>query len=463
MRETKLFLNYPKLIKEFEEPIVEELSKFTMKDIVIDGHKDLPSSSSYSRAVLTQQYEGKKPRYTFELGQQRYDTIIPLMKEVIQWLSETSECKNDNVLRVNMSFDNRHLKTLNTISHMNPQKLILKIDEEYIYQRFPEQDGSPYSMSIKQLLPLSEAQYTPDIIKNVNYIVGVPNKSYYGINFENYTKGILEFNYIGGYDYSEKPKEILEIIQYYVIKTYQSLNENEYTKDEVRELERLTDDYYKIHEAYYEPEKFNELFPDIKVAIDLRRDTQLLKSYWPQIRNTLFNSVINNGLTEGFFNLDTEYGVYQIKNGNLNCSKIDGFDLISCRINGVVENCNLIGCDISDARLYNSLLASGNEVFGSYLHRVTSKVKNSLEQCFVENHHELLNCDIKESVIKFAGIGSAAKLDEATVIIDEVKEIKPAVGVEVEELRDYKWLKDLTGKHPEGHTFGNEYIKKTYI
>jgi hypothetical protein len=168
-------------------------------------------------------------------------------------------------------------------------------------------------------------------------------------------------------------------------------------------------------------------------------------------------------MREGEFNLDTDYGVYQLRKAEINCTNLKGFDLVLCEASGVMENCNFISCEINNARIYNSKIVHKTEVNDSYLNRVTADPGNILERCFVENNKELLNCSISESVIKFAGIGKSAKLDESTVIVDNQYNYEPAVGVEVEEIRDYKWLKDLTGKKKEGHDFGNEYVKKTYI
>jgi len=85
-------------------------------------------------------------------------------------------------------------------------------------------------------------------------------------------------------------------------------------------------------------------------------------------------------------------------------------------------------------------------------------------ECFVENEHELLNCNISECILKFAGIGKNAKLDEETVIIDDQINYQPVIGIEVEENRDINWIRNLTGKkNKEDNKFANEYIKKTYI
>jgi len=272
----------------------------------------------------------------------------------------------------------------------------------------------------------------------------------------------LEFNYIGGIDYADKQKEILELLEYYVIKTYQSLNENEYTKSELSELKFMTNQFYKVHEAYYEPEKFKELFPEIDVAVNMRRDSQMLKSYWPKIRNTLFETVINNNLREGQFNYDSDIAIYQLRGADINCTSIKGFDLVKCNITGIVNECNLIVCEVDKARIINSKIVKGVDIKDSYLQGVTIEEGNTIENCFVENNYEVLNCAIKNSIVKFAGLGKFARLDEGTVFIDREEKLQqPSIGVEVEEIRDYHFIKSM--KQTPDLGFQNQYIKKTYI
>ena len=441
--------------------IVENLGHLTTKDVVTTN--DANYEPSYGRTVLLKEYNGKKPRYSFKMARQRFDSAIPLMKEVLSWISETSDCTFDTLMRVNMSFDHHHLRTIRDIANMSTDMLILKIDEDFVYERFPEQKDSPYAMSARRLMPISEAIYTADLMKNVNYIIGTPKGKHCSINFEEYTRGILEFNYIGGIDYSEKQKEILELIEYYVIKTYQSLNEVEYSKSELSELKFMTEQFYKIHEAYYDHKKFQELFPEIMVAVDMRRDTQMLETFWPKIRNTLFDTVINNNLREGQFNYDADIGIYQLRGAEIDCTTIKGFDLVKCKITGIVNECNLIVCEVDKARVHNSKVVKKVEITNSYLQGVTIEEGNSLDNCFVENNYEIINCDIKNSIIKFAGLGKFARIDESTVVIDREDQLQqPAVGIEVEEIRDYRWFKNLLGKQPD-KGFGNEYIKKSHI
>jgi uncharacterized protein YjbI with pentapeptide repeats len=441
--------------------IVKNLSELTLKNVTLTN--ELHHEPTYTSSVLVKEYEGDKPRYSLHIAQQDFNSATPLLKNTLKWISETAECTRDTVMRVNMSFDNKHLKTLSSISGMSAHKLIMKFDESYAFQRFPKQKDSPYCMSVKQMSHINENVYTGDMVKNVTYIIGIPKENYFGINFKDQTMGILEFNYIGGQNYAYKEKEVMEMLEYYVLKTYQSLNEADYNRSETNELRDMTEKFYSIQEAYYDPEVFTTMFPDIRVAVNLRRDTQLLKSFWPKIRSTLFEMVVNNGMTQGQFNYDTDISRYQLHQAELKCNNISDFDLVKCKVSGIIERCNLWTCEITNARLMNSKVVKGSNVSDSYLRRVSVSKDNIVEGCFIENNNELLDCTIKESVVKFAGIGKFANLDESTVVIGNETKMEVAKGVESDVIKDYKWLQKLSSKEQTSHVYGNTYIKKRFL
>lgn len=439
--------------------IIKDLNRLTVKNIVLTNRDDY--IASFGNAILLKEYEGKKPRYSFKMAQQDFHSMIPILKEVNEWLSVSANCTYDTALKVSLSFNHKNLQTLKDISGMIPTKLILGFNEDYIYKRFPKQKYSPYALSIEKIIPLNEQIYTNDIFKNINHILNIPKTNYYGINFENYTRGILEFNYIGGKDYSEKEQEIIELIEYYILKTYQSLNEESYTKDEIRKIREITENFNKIDESFYEPEKFVKHFPDIKLTVDLRRDKQLLLTYWSQIRSQLFEMVLNNGFSKGEFNYDTQEVKFQLRNAKINSKSINNFDLMKCDIGGVIENCDIWNCNIDKARIYNSKIVKGTTINDSYLNNVSVNYENNLERCFVENFEEILNCNIRECVVKFAAIGKQARLDEHSVIVDRDKiNIQPAKGIEIEEIRDYKWIQGLIPREKTKYEYGNEYVRK---
>lgn len=440
--------------------IIKELSAATLKNIVHTNN--IKNEPTYLNAVLVKEYEGEKPRYCFKIARQKFHSVLPLVKNVLEWISATSECLYDNRVKVNLSFDNKHLNTLDSISLMDTAKLMLKFDEEYIYSRFPLQRNSPYCTSIKTISHVNENYFTYSIVKNKNSILRIPSESYNGINFSDYTKGVLEFNYIGGKDYAEKQKEIIEILEFYVLKTFQSLNERFYTPEEVKELNDLAENYVMNQEFFLTPESFIKNYPEINISANLNTNVQNLKVFWNRIKKDLFEMVINNSFKKGDFNYDSDVNRSQIRNANLHGQTINNIDIINCNITGVVESCDIISSNIKDSRIYNSRMMNDNKIENSYMKNVTLNDSNIVSLSIIDNLNEIVNCDIRKSIVKFAGIGSQAKLDESSVLI-ELKEYQPLnkTGVEVEEMRDYKWIADMRKSKDDG--FQNAYVKPKLI
>ena len=201
----------------------KDLSKVLGKQVTVTSNETF--QPTYTTSILYKEYDGDNPRYQLKTGTYNFNNLNPTFNTLLMWLNEYASLNFSTNLRTTLSFNHRNLQTIKSISNMDPGKMVLKINEEYLYEKFPEGINSPFSMSIKKLIPsnhwLNAAQTIHSITNNFN----IPMEQYYGVNFENYSKGLLEFNYIIGSDYTEKPKEILEVLQYYILTTYQCLNE----------------------------------------------------------------------------------------------------------------------------------------------------------------------------------------------------------------------------------------------
>jgi hypothetical protein len=55
--------------------------------------------------------------------------------------------------------------------------------------------------SAKKIIPFKEFKYSTDAIGIITSNLELPDTKYYGVNIKNYTKGWLEYRYIGGTDY----------------------------------------------------------------------------------------------------------------------------------------------------------------------------------------------------------------------------------------------------------------------
>jgi len=435
--------------------IIEDLQKISGKNVVITNEDHI--KPTFSTCILLKEYEGKRPRYQFKIGEQKYNEVSTFLNTILFWINENASLDKSTLMKVNLNYSSE-LQTLTNISHMDIGKLILKMDEGYIYQRFPEMKNSPLALSVKKIIPFNMSSNASNVVNLINEFQ-MPVDTFYGIDLTEQTKGELTFNYIGGYKYSERVKEIYEILEYYVFTTYQVLNAEEYTNSMIHELNRLTEEYRIFRKCYYKYDLFESTYKDFDIYIDLNKGHQLIETQWFQLRDLVAKLILESNLKKCKFNWDTEFGTFQIKGAEINGSRVKGFQLVDCKINGIVENCHLWTSKISNSRIINSTLVNKNDVSESYLQKVRADRENKIEESLIFNFGEVVNCDLNGCVIKNAGIGDKAKLDENCLVINPRERLAQpsANGIESKEIRDYKWIKSLRDPNYKDKGFENEY------
>jgi len=438
--------------------IVEDLSKYSTKNVVLTGNKK--TQPTWSSAILVQEFNGKRPRYQFKIAPQDFMTISQPLNSILNWITEEAILDYSTKLKVSLLFKNQHLKTLSNISNMNLGKMVLKMDENTLYSRFPEMTKSPFSLSIKSITPYGGFSNSSLTLYNLETSFKIPISENHGVDFTEQMYGMLKFNYIGGSDYSKKISLINETLNYYVLSTFQVLNSNLYEPQMEYELNKLIENYNKLRRAYYEPDYFLSEYKDIKVSVDLNKNVQTIKTYWDKLRNPLLNLMLESNLRKGYFNYNLDENKFEIKAAKIYGSKIDNLFLVDCEVEGLLENCSLWKCKIKFSNLKNSILVSNNQIESSLLESCRADSTNKIEKSYVINTGEIINCAVNESIIINAGIGNTAKLDEECTVIQLTEKKAPdlKLGAMSDEIRDYKWIKAM--KKSEDSDFGNLFIHK---
>jgi hypothetical protein len=436
--------------------ITEDFQKMLAKNIILTESDMIPT---YSTFVLLKEYGGKRPKYQFKTGYQRYNEIAPtFLNMLLFWINENASLDDSTHMKVKLSYDFNKLETITSISNMDIGKMVLQINEDYIYERFPETKKSPFSMSIKKMFPYNMSSNASHIV-NLRSEFSMPISEYYGVDFRDQTMGELTFNYIGGPKYSEKVKEIYEILEYYILTTYQVLNNSEYSSSLVNELNKLTEEFRKFRKCYYDYEKFVDVYKDIEVYVDLNKGPLTVEAYWFKIRDVLAKLILESNVKKCKFNLDTDVGVYQIKDAKITNSKMSEIFLVNSTVSGVFENCYFWNCKIENSRIKSCSFFNRNEIKNCHLERSRIDESNKVEDSYIVNTGEIVNCEVNNCIIKNAGIGEKAKLDEKCLIVGphpktKEKEIK---SIENEEIRDYRWIKSLRDPNYKDKGFENEY------
>jgi len=438
--------------------ITEELAKQIGKKVT--STTDNEATPIWSNAILLKEYESKKPKYQLKLAFQDHPSLENIIPNILEWINKNAEVNDKTLLKVKLRFNNRNLDTLYEITNINKAKLILQIDEEKIYERFPKMKKSPYAISIKNILNFENLNIKNIDLNIINSYFNLPNKDYYAINLKDQVYGVLEFKYIGGVDYAENIKNVTDTIKYYISETYRILNTDNVSNQMILELNKINKKIDKYRKSYFDPSYFLREFKDVKVSVDLISEEQTIKTFWSRLRDPLMKLLLEGNMSKGHFNFDSELYKYEVKNATLDGPVISGMSIINCEISGLIENCEIWNSKFKRSRISNSTFNNRNLIEDSYLENCRVDRGNTINKSYIINEGEILNCKITESVIKNAGIGKNARLDESCTVIypDEATEtINLNKGIEIEEVRNYKWIKNLTKNNDIYKDFGNEY------
>jgi len=438
--------------------IIKDISGILGKQLVVtidESHKP-----SWSTSILLEEYKAARSKYSLKVGPQQFSNIKPNLRILLMWINENAVLDHSTGLGVNLSFNHQKLQTLTHISNMNIGKMILKINENYIYEKFGEAKDNAHCMSIKKVIPLSNFINASGVIHNMSTVFQLPISEHYGIDFTDYTHGSIGFNYIRGSKYSDKPNEIEELLEYYILTAYQTLNEVDYTEFEENELAKMTENYLTLKNSWHDSNKFIRENKKLKIMVDLNTNPGVIQTHWEKIRKPLFEILFESGMVEGKFNWDSDEGMFQFKDAKIKNAFISNMEFVNCTLtNCVFENTMFWASKISNSILTKSVLVSKNKVSRCDMNMVRADRINKIDESFIKNNGEIINCKVFNTTVKNAGLGKNAKLDESSVII-ETRSFQPQMtsGIESSETRDYKWLKTLrSNDYDDEKGFENEF------
>ena len=242
------------------------------------------------------------------------------------------------------------------MSKLDVGKFVLNFDESKVYEAFPNRKDSVYAKSIKFIVPLSGmTQPSPEknLWKNYMFV----KEKYYCINFEKLQKGYIEFRYLGGADYEKKYSTILSMTEHFITSLYETLVNPQYNETDLKVLDKILEKHKTVIESYRTYSSFKEKFPNIHLMIDLQTYDQIVEMYYPKIREKIFDLITKADMNEGLINYDADTGRMQIKDAKLmRCFEISGVDIVDSVIQGNIVNCDIFGCDLKNASVFESNL-----------------------------------------------------------------------------------------------------------
>ena len=350
------------------------------------------------------------------------DAKLTLAK-TLKWIRENGSTNERCSIHINLAFDGKKLGPKVNMSKLDIGKFVLNFDEDKVYEAFPKRKDSVYAKSIKFIVPLSGmTQHSPgmNIWKNYMFV----QEKYYGVNFSKVPKGYIEFRYLGGQDYEKKYSTILSMTEHFITSLYETLVHTEYTEKDLKLLDSILEKHRHVFESYKTYSVFKEKFPNIKLMVDLKTADQIIEMYYPKMREKIFELLTKADLNEGLINYDSDTGRMQLKDAELmRCFEIEGMDIVDCKIQGNVLNCDLFSCDIINTSVFQSNIFGASDV-------VESKIEDSyvsrnvvVQDSYVFGKRGVFSGEMEGGIFRQGRATKMARFGKDTEII-EIQKIK---------------------------------------
>jgi hypothetical protein len=405
---TKDNISYYKLLEKLN-------NSFRELNIQVQGFRKYhpetkPTNNNY---LITPDFSGGSSMVEFITSKIKYSFARIVLLKSLEFIRENGYTNEKCSLHINISFDDN--PDGKTIDKVNRLKLILNVDEELIYKYFPERKDNYYAKSIKRIIPFKQFNYATDGLNILQSSLELPdNDRYYGINFMVLSDGRLEYRYIGHNDYEKKTNEILQLMDYFIVLTWNCINEP-LTDDDLDELEEYLGKNINVYKNFNSLDNFIGSFPTINLEVDRSSSMTTITVHYGDIYNELYDLISNtfnlNNCTINY-NTDTKElelvdstmtGIFDISNWTIIDSTING---------GVFDHCKFINCTINNSMIKNSEICI-TDVFNCKVSTSTADSETLISMSFF--YGGIMNGEMPDGILRMSKVG------ETGVIGDEVK------------------------------------------
>ena len=348
-------------------------------------------------------------------GPMPYTQARLVLVQCLKIIQEIGYTTDRSSVHINISFPKESGKN---IEQLNILKLILNLEETKVYQHFPNRKNNIYAKSIKNIIPFRDYDYSNSTVNVLSNSLLLPKTKYYGVNFTVMSDGRLEYRYVGGEDYQFKVNDILELLDYFVLLTWECLGTN-LEKEETDQLRRYLDDNIRSYKSLSKFENFMAQYPTVDLQIDTRTEFEVIKSYYPKLYSELYDLVTySKGLENCIINYDTELKQLEVVDADINTQGLikDVF-YINCRLtNGDYVDCLFKGCHI-DSAIINMSKIKDTIIDSSKLMECGVVDSSYLTDCYFSEGY--IDCEMKGGVFRSGKIGPNASISDDTKILND--------------------------------------------
>lgn len=258
--------------------------------------------------------------------------IPDTLKDMFDWINDIGYTDSDCGFHVHMS--------LKKSKPLDPLKLLLFTEEDYVFNLFPERKGNSYAKSIKDKLKTSGMFKKQDLSKmlDVKHLLVKMNAEHFdGVSIIDLEKGHVEFRYMGGTDYSKEYKKVVDVISSYAywlsLAADPEFKKNEYVHKVSRIYNKMELFEYMFNVAYLESylEKDIHAISETKIRVlmdSYKKKLKPLERIYKMSKKTKGLLVDNPTYMDSLrININQKIDSLVHKDDNTNSSKIYGIHI----------------------------------------------------------------------------------------------------------------------------------------
>lgn len=410
--------------------IAEKLGRSIGKKILVFSKYHSNFKPTKDIFKLEPDYSGGSKMVELITGPLPFYESISILIKTLKWIDENGYTDKRCAFQFGVSIDTSIYPDVPPINQLNTLKFILGFDENQIYSRFPDRQDSLYARSIKKIIPSNKFVDPSNLSFIDKNLFEVPMEKNTGINFLKLEEGYFEVRYLGGKDYQKKYRLIREVIDYIITYTVQTLQNNNYFSDnDLKTLKSFLNEIYKSSSSFINPDTFQKNYPHMKIMVDLKYDPQIIRAFFMNFREVLYDLIVENGIKEGYINYDSNLGKFQLKEAKTTQAYLlKNYDILESEITGNIFNCRLFSCQITDSSLEDCDLISNNDVLRSKIMYSDVLYSNSVKDSYIDNKSKEINCVVTGGIIRSGFIGSLAEISDETEVVGDPSDDKKMKG-----------------------------------
>ena len=395
----------------------EVLSKYLDKSVVynLEGKVKAETGSDYVK-IYPNNFDGLS-MITIETGYMPYFEAINIISKILVFINEKGYTRDKCTFKVKIKIDSA--AGYGDIRRLNTLKYVLGLDESLFFKKW-KKNGRRINKYLTDFIVPKELTYSFDF-KNIDpRHFDIPTSKYFGLDFTTIKNGFFSMNYIGGSNYEQFNKEIVDGIRLIVDRAGVTLQDpNKYTAIELATLRKSVLKHMGDVMAIRSLKSFQKTYPAIQLFIDLKDKQESLKLKYPTFKKLLFKLIVHGNLKKGLINYDTERDIFQMKDANIfyiiNISDLEIYDSI---VSGDFKNCLFRDCKIRNSRILDSRFDDYNKVSNSHIYKTSVYGKeNKIANSFIYDCG-VVKADVRACVLQNSYVPYGYKMDANTRIIN---------------------------------------------